>query len=163
MSVPELTTGPVSVEQAGELLTVRRAAFVTQAQELDDPHLPVLTETLDDVIADLNAPNVVTVGAWLGARLVGAVRIELAAERATIDKFAVAPDLHGQGIGEQLLYGILPSLPDGIAEVWVASGVGDEAQSLADYADDDSPSTTASELAVNYLQKILANSALSNE
>lgn len=163
MTVPELTTGLVSVEHAGELLTVRRAAFVTQAQELNDPHLPVLTESLDEIIADLEAPHVVTVGAWLGHRLVGAVRIELAAERATIDKFAVAPDLHGQGIGEQLLYGILPTLPEGIAEVWVASGVGDEVHSLSEYTQGDAPPNTASELAVSYLQKILANSSVINE
>jgi len=38
---------PVTPGDAGELLTLQRAVFVTEAQLYDNPHLPPLTETLD--------------------------------------------------------------------------------------------------------------------
>lgn len=46
---------PVTPGDAGELLTLQRAAFVTEAQLYDNPHLPPLTETLDALRADLAA------------------------------------------------------------------------------------------------------------
>lgn len=47
---------------AGELLTLQRAAYVTEAQAHDDPCLPPLVETLDDLRSVLADPTVTTLG-----------------------------------------------------------------------------------------------------
>lgn len=44
---------PADDGDAGELLTLQRAAFVTEAQVYGDPRLPALTETLDELRAAL--------------------------------------------------------------------------------------------------------------
>lgn len=123
----------VEDEHAGELLTVRRAAFVTEAQTYNDPHIPALTQTLGELREDLQRDDVVTLGAWLGHRLVGSVRVELEAKRATLGRFAVVPDLQGVGIGAKLLMAVLNYLPEQTSEVWVFTGR-DSKQNLEMYA-----------------------------
>ena len=54
MSAAEVRIDIVGDEAAGELLTVRRAAFVTEAQLYDDPNIPPLTQTLDELRAVRN-------------------------------------------------------------------------------------------------------------
>ncbi len=118
---------------AGELLTVRRAAFVTEAQLYGDPNIPALTQTLAELQADLQRPEVVTLGAWRGTRLVGSIRVELEGERANLGRLAVVPDLQGQGIGTRLLMAVLEYLPEQTKEVWVFTGQ-DSKQNLSMYA-----------------------------
>ncbi|HLS50275.1 MAG TPA: GNAT family N-acetyltransferase [Actinomycetaceae bacterium] len=119
-------------DDAGELLTVRRAAFVTEAQVYGDPNIPALTQTLEELELDLARANVVTLGAWIGPRLVGSIRVELEAERANLGRLAVVPDKQGMGIGTQLLMAVLEYLPDQTKEVWVFTGQ-DSKQNLAMY------------------------------
>ena len=118
---------------AGELLTVRRAAFVTEAQLYGDPNIPALTQTLAELRADLQRPEVVTLGAWRGPRLVGSIRVELEGERANLGRLALVPDLQGQGIGTRLLMAVLEYLPEQTKEVWVFTGQ-DSKQNLSMYA-----------------------------
>jgi len=112
----------VGVEQVGELLTLRRAAFVTEAQLYNDPHLPALTQTLDELAADLEAPGVVTLAAWRGHRMVGTIRIGIEGDKANLGRLAVAPDVQGHGIGTKLLFAVLEHLPEDTKEVWVFTG-----------------------------------------
>jgi GNAT superfamily N-acetyltransferase len=112
----------VGVDHVGEVFTLRRAAFVTEAQLYNDPQLPALTQTIDELAADLESPNVVTLGAWKGPRLVGTIRVGIEGDKATLGRLAVAPDLQGHGIGTKLLFAILHYLPDHTKEVWVFTG-----------------------------------------
>ncbi len=48
----DLTLGPLDAGAAGELLTLQRAAHVTEAQLYDDARLPALTQSLDDLGAE---------------------------------------------------------------------------------------------------------------
>ncbi len=112
----------IEPHDAGELLTVRRAAFVTEAQRYGDPHIPPLTQTMEELLADLARPDVVTLGAWQGHRLVGSIRVELEADKASLGRLAVVPDLQGLGIGTQLLLAVLQYLPEQTQEVWVFTG-----------------------------------------
>ncbi len=128
----EVTIRSVVDSEAGELLTLRRAAFVTEAQQYDDPHIPPLTQTLSELRQDLRTPGVVTLGAWDDHRLIGSIRVVIEGTRATLGRFAVAPDRQGEGIGTQLLLAILPHLPADVAEVWVFTGR-DSLQNIALY------------------------------
>jgi ribosomal protein S18 acetylase RimI-like enzyme len=161
MSDPEVDIRPVTDAEAGELLTVRRAAFVSEAQIYGDPSIPPLTQTLEELRADLANPDVITLGAWAGHRLVGSIRVLLEGSRATLGRLAVAPDLQGQGIGTQMLLAILPHLPEDTSEVWVFTGR-DSVQNLALYEKhgyEHEHDRTVGDLTYAYLRKILGDSA----
>jgi ribosomal protein S18 acetylase RimI-like enzyme len=87
---------------AGEILTVQRAAYVAEAALHNSFDLPPLTETVDEVQAAIG--NRMVLKALLGTRIVGAVRARLDdAGTCHIGRLAVAPDLQGRGIGTRLL------------------------------------------------------------
>jgi ribosomal protein S18 acetylase RimI-like enzyme len=159
MTAPDVTIQPVTDDEAGELLTLRRAAFVSEAQVYGDPNIPPLTQTLDELRADLAADGVVTLGARAGHRLVGSIRVSLEDQRATLGRLAVAPDLQGQGIGTQLLFAVLPYLPEGTQEIWVFTGQ-DSAHNIALYEKhgyEHQYDQTAGDLTYAYLRKILGD------
>ena len=159
MSSADLEIRPVTVDAAGELLTLRRAAFVTEAQQYGDPHIPPLTQTLGELKADLQAEGVITLGAWSGHRLVGSIRVLVEGTKATLGRFAVAPDLQNKGVGTRLLMAILPYLPDGIEEVWVFTGR-DSLQNIEFYEKqgyEHQHDRTAGDLTYAYLRKILGD------
>jgi ribosomal protein S18 acetylase RimI-like enzyme len=119
---PDVHIDRITTEHAGELLTIRRAAFVSEAQLYNDPHIPALTQTLEELAADIKRDDVVTLGAWLGPRLVGSIRVGIEDDKATIGRLAVVPDLQARGIGTQLLFAVLGYLPESTKEVWVFTG-----------------------------------------
>ena len=144
---------------------MRRAAFVTEAQLYDDPHIPPLTQTLDELRADLSDPDVVTLGAWLGTRLVGSIRVGLDDPKATLGRLAVAPDLQGQGIGTQLLLAVPAHLRATTTEVWVFTGQ-DSLQNLAMYTKhgyEHQYDQAAGDLTYAYLRKILGDDSEDDE
>lgn len=91
---------PLTAADAGEVLTLQRAAFVAEAQLYDDPFLPPLTETLEELRADLAGP---ALGLRDGTRLIGTVRWRLEGAVARIGRLAIAPDRQGEGWGAVLL------------------------------------------------------------
>lgn len=159
MSDPELRIDLVPLDAAGELLTVRRAAFVSEAQVYDDPHIPPLTQTLDELREDLQRDGVVTLGAWSGHRLVGSIRVEIEGTKATLGRLAVVPDLQGRGIGTQLLLAVPQHLPPETSEVWVFTGK-DSVHNIAMYAKhgyEHEYDQAAGDLTYAYLRKILGD------
>jgi ribosomal protein S18 acetylase RimI-like enzyme len=96
----------LGVEDAGELLTLQRAAYVTEAQSHDDPRLPPLLQTLAELQAELSSPDVVALGIRDHGRLVATVRLRHGAADpgvAELARLAVAPDRQGEGMGTRLL------------------------------------------------------------
>lgn len=91
----------LSVADAGELLTLQRAAYATEAQIYRDPKLPALVETMPEIVADL--AKGVGCKATRRARLVGAVRCVIDDDTARIGRLVVAPDMQGLGLGTALL------------------------------------------------------------
>lgn len=159
MSAPDVTIQVVTDEEAGELLTLRRAAFVSEAQIYGDPNIPPLTQTLRELRDDLAADGVITLGARAGHRLVGSIRVVIEENKATLGRLAVAPDLQGKGIGTQLLLAIVPHLPENIEEIWVFTGQ-DSVQNLAMYAKqgyEHQYDRTAGDLTYAYLRRILGD------
>lgn len=86
---------------AGEVLTLQRAAFVQEALIYGTADMPPLTQTLDEVESEL-VENLGCV-ALDGPRIIGAVRARLDDGLLLIGRLAIAPDQQGRGIGSALL------------------------------------------------------------
>jgi len=99
--VSDVTIRPIRPEDAGEVLTLQRAAFVSEAQIYGTVDMPVFTQTLDEVRAELD--DNLGVVAVDGARIVGAARAKADGTLLLIGRIAIAPDQQGGGIGSQLL------------------------------------------------------------
>ena len=95
------TIRPATQADAGEVLTVLRAAFVTEAQLHDDVHMDPLTESLDDV-REVIAAGMLFV-AVEGHRIIGTARGGERDGAWHISRVAVVPDRQGAGIGSALL------------------------------------------------------------
>jgi GNAT superfamily N-acetyltransferase len=97
--------GPVTplrlgVADAGEVLTLQRAAYVTEARAHGDLDLPPLLETLDETRAALTG---LSWGIREAGRLVASVRLTVTGPVAVIGRLVVAPDRQGRGLGGSLL------------------------------------------------------------
>jgi GNAT superfamily N-acetyltransferase len=92
---------PLSPSAAGELLTLQRAAYVTEAQRYGDPLLPALVQSLDALVAELATSR--CLAAIMETRLVGSVRTQERDGVLHVGRLVVAPDLQGRGLGSRLL------------------------------------------------------------
>jgi GNAT superfamily N-acetyltransferase len=93
-------------QDSGEILTLQRAAYVTEAQAHDDPGLPPLRQTLAELRAELGSADVTALGIRDRGRLVATVRLRhdpSDAHTAEVARLAVAPDRQGEGLGTRLL------------------------------------------------------------
>jgi ribosomal protein S18 acetylase RimI-like enzyme len=113
--------GPVEPDDAGELFTVQRAAYVSEAQRYGFV-IPPLLETFAELRKELANPAVLCHGAWLGTRLVGSVRGRVADASMEIARFAVAPDVQGRGVGRALLTSIEAATPADVDTFWLVTG-----------------------------------------
>jgi len=100
---------PAGHRDAGELLTLQRAAFVGEARLYGDLELPPLTETLDQVRSALTEGYAVK--ATVGSRIVGSARARVEGPVAHLARFAVAPDQQGLGIGTRLITALEAAAP----------------------------------------------------
>ncbi len=89
------------VEDIGEVLILQRAAYVSEALLYGDPDIPPLTQTLDELRAEL--AECLTLKAIAGGRVVGSVRARVDGRTGHIGRLIVAPDLQGRGLGTRLL------------------------------------------------------------
>ncbi|MFT4125744.1 MAG: GNAT family N-acetyltransferase [Gordonia sp. (in: high G+C Gram-positive bacteria)] len=107
---------------AGEVLTLQRAAYVSEAILHDDLTLPPLVQTLAEVETELADPAVVGLGIRVDARLVAAVRLCIRGNVAELGRLTVVPDRQGQGLGSRLLATIDSRLPTGVDRVELFTG-----------------------------------------
>ncbi|WIY05365.1 GNAT family N-acetyltransferase [Amycolatopsis mongoliensis] len=91
----------LGVADAGEVLTLQRAAYVTEARAHDDWNLPPLLETLDETRAALS--SCLSWGIRENDRLVASVRLTVTRHVGVIGRLVVAPDRQGAGLGSRLL------------------------------------------------------------
>jgi ribosomal protein S18 acetylase RimI-like enzyme len=101
------------VADAGQILTVQRAAYVIEAQLYGDPFIPPLLESAEQI------RKTISTGAVLKAvedgRIVGSVRGRLADRTCVVGRLAVAPDAQGRGVGAGLLTALHESVPEATA------------------------------------------------
>lgn len=92
---------PITPDDAGEALTLQRAAFVQEALIYDSVQMPPLTQSLDELRAEL-VDNLGCVARERG-RMLGAVRAQRDGDLLLIGRIAIAPDVQGKRIGSRLL------------------------------------------------------------
>ncbi len=88
---------------AGEILTLQRAAFLTDAQIYGDPFMPSLTQTAMEIATQIDAADWVFLIARRRGRLVGSVRARVHDGLAQVGRLMTAPDLVGRGVGTALM------------------------------------------------------------
>jgi predicted GNAT family N-acyltransferase len=125
-SLPDVGSVPVLVERlrpehAGEALTVQYAAFLSEGRLYGTFGIPPLVETADELAADVARPDTRAWAAWIGARLVGSVRLHGVDGPGPVGfaRCSVAPDLQGRGIGTALIVAAHASLDHGVESVLV--------------------------------------------
>jgi GNAT superfamily N-acetyltransferase len=101
MTADDIDIHPISPEDAGEVLTLQRAAFVQEALIYRDVDMPVFTQTLEEVAYELR-DNLGQVARRSG-RMVGAIRARIDGDVLLVGRLAIAPDQQGEGIGSALL------------------------------------------------------------
>ncbi|HEY5820737.1 MAG TPA: tRNA (guanosine(37)-N1)-methyltransferase TrmD [Propionibacteriaceae bacterium] len=107
---------------AGELLTLQRAAYVPEARLNQSTEIPPLLETLTEV-DDAVAGELVLV-ARLDGRLVGSVRGRVESDGAWyVGRLVVAPDRQGRGLGRRLLSEIVSWAPTSaeVCRLWTGA------------------------------------------
>lgn len=100
-SAGDVVVRPITPDDAGEVLTLQRAAFASEALIYGDPDMPPLTQTLEELRAEL-AENLGCVAVRDG-RMLAAARARLDGDLLLIGRIAVAPDLQGEGLGSLIL------------------------------------------------------------
>ena len=121
----EIVIDPARPEDAGELMTVQRAAFLIEGELNDSFTLPPLTETLDEVRKAIESDTVVLV-ARLGHRIVGSVRGIAADGTGHVGRLSVAPDMHGRGIGRDLMAAVEAALAGQVTRYELFTGATSE-------------------------------------
>src|SRR4051794_35216905 len=97
------------VADAGEILTVQRAAYVTEAQLYGTPSFSALSEPLDGVRARREGERVRVPG--LGPRVVGGVRGVGEGGDCEVTRLVGAPDMPRRGSGAELIDAVEPTAP----------------------------------------------------
>ncbi len=101
MSRQDLELLRMTTADAGEVLTVQRAAYVSEAQVYNDAFLPALTQTLDELISEIESGGGFVLRK--NGRMVGAVRTRVVGGLLHIGRLTVAPDVQGYGFGSILM------------------------------------------------------------
>src|ERR1700751_3904743 len=107
---------------AGEVLTLQRASFVTEAQAHGAPPLPPLTQPLAELRAELEDPSCRGWTVREAGRLVACVRVHVSGDIADLVRLVVAPDRQGGAIGTRLLRAAEDRLPPHVREIRLFTG-----------------------------------------
>jgi tRNA (guanine37-N1)-methyltransferase len=116
---------PATRADAGEILTLQRACWLSEAFDAQSFEIPALHEDLATVVAELGRWQTYVVRS--AGRLVGSVRGRLidgsdGGRVWDIGRLMVAPDLQGRGLGRLLLEHIQAVAPAEATAFWLFTG-----------------------------------------
>ena len=118
--MPSIDIIPAGPTDAGELLTLQYASYLSEARVYDRLDLPPLVQTLDELTAELGAA-----GTWKavdGHRIVGSIRARRDGDTLHVGRLMVAPDQQGRGIGSRLLSVVEEDIPAGVGRLALFTG-----------------------------------------
>ena len=116
-----ITIEHAGVADAGEILTVQRAAYLTEAQLYGDPFIQPLVESLDQLRTLLDGDTII-LKATRGGRLVGSVRATVQEQTCLIGRLVVVPDLQGEGIGTRLMEAVEAEVAGSVTSLVLFTG-----------------------------------------
>ena len=99
--IPEAELRRLTYADAGQVTVLQRACWVEEAITNKTLDIPPLTETVEDVVAWLDA--IETLGLWLDGRLIGMIRGIRTGDTWEVGRIAVVPDLRGHHLGWWLM------------------------------------------------------------
>lgn len=105
---------------AGELLTLQRAAYATTARLYRDPFLPPLLETCQQVAEAIRSQ--IVLAAVDGHRIVGSARVRIEGSVGHMGRLVVAPDREGSRIGVRLLKALQDHAPPSVRRFELFTG-----------------------------------------
>ena len=109
-----------TTSDAGEILTLQRAAWVPEAQLHGWLFIPPLVQTLDELHLDLSEQTVLV--AVAGHRIVATVRGALTGTDWYVGRLGVVPDWQRRGLGRQLLAEIELRAPETATRFTLTTG-----------------------------------------
>jgi len=115
-----ITILPAASGDAGELLTLQYASYLSEARVYDRLDLPPLVQTFDALVTELGETS--TWKAVRGTRIVGSVRARRDGGTLHVGRLMVAPDLRGEGIGTRLLAAVETEIPRGVGKLALFTG-----------------------------------------
>lgn len=124
----EVTLRPAVVADAGEIVTLQRAAWLSEGRRHDTFDIPPLTESVSDVARVLDTWTAfVAVDPARHDRIVGSVRATLDGDALYpgvwwVGRLGVVPDRQGEGIGGVLLAAAEAAAPAGTPRAALTTG-----------------------------------------
>jgi GNAT superfamily N-acetyltransferase len=101
-----MIVGQASVKDAAEILALQKLAYRSEAELYDDYTIPPLTQTLEEMRADIETQLVLKASiedASAGNRIIGSVRAKVQRGTCFVGRLIVHPDFQNRGIGRQLM------------------------------------------------------------
>lgn len=105
---------------AGEILTLQRAAYATTAQLYRDPFLPPLLETFKEVAEAIRSD--IVLAAVDGHRIVGSVRVRIEGSVGHMGRLVVVPDRAGARLGVRLMKAVQDHAPPSVRRFELFTG-----------------------------------------
>lgn len=97
----DLIIEPAASDDAEEILALQRLAYQSEAAIYDDYTIPPLTQTLEEIVADLQRQTFLK--ATMDGRIVGSVRAYMREGTCFVGRLVVHPSVQNQGIGSRLM------------------------------------------------------------
>ena len=106
----EIIIGKALIENAEEILSLQKIAYVSEAKIIDDFTIPPLHQTIEEIQSEFRNQTFLKVE--LDDVIIGSVRTFLEGKTCYIGKLIVHPKNQNNGIGKKLLQAAEKQFPD---------------------------------------------------